>query len=166
MIDPSAKERAERYLSLCPEPVNLKRFLGGGTDGYVWETSRETALKALVREAGYYNERDTYLRLQEWGLTEQIDGFWVPEILGYSDELWVIEMDMVQHPPYIIDFAKVRLDRPPDFSEEVLEEAERRGVELFERHWPEVKSLLATLESYQIYYLDARPGNIAFPDLP
>ena len=74
--------------------------------------------------------------------------------------------DMVQNAPYILDFAKVRLDRPPDFSEDVLEDAERRGVEQFEHNWPKVKSLLATLESYQIYYLDARPGNITFADLP
>lgn len=156
----------ERYLTARLGDVNLKRYLGGGTDGCVWETSQGTAVKALAREAGYYNERDTYLRLKEWGLTEQIDGFWVPSLVDYDDELWIVEMDMVQQPPYIIDFAKVRLDRPPDFSDDVLEDAERRGEEQFEHNWPKVKSLLATLESYQIYYLDARPGNITFQDMP
>lgn len=155
-----------RYLSRLPVPVNLGSVLGGGTDGSVWETSRGTAVKALAREAGYYNERDTYLRLREWGLERQIDEFWVPRLVGCDDELWVVEMEIVQHPPYIIDFAKVRLDRPPDFSEEVLEDAERRGIEEFGHNWPRVQSLLATLESYQIYYLDPRPGNITFPDMP
>jgi hypothetical protein len=166
MVDQSAKDRVTRYLSLLPKHVKLKRWLGGGTDGEVWETSRETAVKALMRESGYYNERDTYLRLSEWGVGDKIDGFWVPRIVGYNDDLWVIEMDMVQDPPYIIDFAKVRIDRPPDFSEEVLQEADRRGAEQFEHNWPRVKSLLATLESYQIYYMDARRGNITFPDMP
>ena len=166
MSDPKLKARVSEYVNLRYGFVNLKRYLGGGTDGCVWETREGTAVKALARESGYYNERDTYLRLQEWGLTEKIDGFNVPKMVGYSDERWIVEMDMVQNPPYILDFAKVRLDRPPDFSEDVLEDAERRGVEQFEHNWPKVKSLLATLESYQIYYLDARPGNITFADTP
>ena len=75
-------------------------------------------------------------------------------------------MELMQDPPYIIDFAKVRIDRPPDFSDDVLAEQERSGVELFGHHWPEVQVLLDHLESLQIYYLDPKPGNIAFPDMP
>lgn len=115
-------------------PVKIKRLIGDGTDGRVWETSRKTAVKALMREAAYANERDTYLRLAEWGITEQIDGFWIPKMQGYDDDLWVVEMDMMQLTPYIIDFAKVRLDRPPDFSEETVADNECRGAELFEHH--------------------------------
>ena len=116
-------------------------------------------------ENGYFNERDTYLRLREWGITEKIDNFWIPSLVGYDDELMIIEMDMMQRPPYIIDFAKVRIDHPPDFSDETLADMHARGVEEFGDHWPEVQSLMATLESYQIYYLDPRPSNITFPDL-
>jgi hypothetical protein len=105
------------------------------------------------------------LRLEEWGLTEHIDDFRVPRMLQYDDELLVVEMDMMHEPPYILDFAKVRLDRSPEFSDEVLQESERMGVERFEHHWPEVKRLLQTLESYQIYYLDPQRGNITFPDM-
>jgi hypothetical protein len=75
-------------------------------------------------------------------------------------------MDLMQHPPYRIDFAKVRIDRPPEFSEEVLRDEEQQGIAQFEHNGPAVKSLLAALESYQIYYLDPRRGNIAFPDMP
>ena len=82
----SAKERVERYLSPAKKPVTLKRLIGDGTDGIVWETSRRTAVKVPMREAAYANERDTYLRLAEWGLTQQIDGFWVPKMLGCDDE--------------------------------------------------------------------------------
>ena len=35
--------------------------------------------------------------------------------------------------------------------------------ERFEQNWPKVKSLMAALESYQIYYLDPQPYNIVFP---
>ncbi len=132
----------------------------------MWESDRDTAIKVFKYENGYYNERDTYLRLQEWGVVQRVDDFWIPQIVGYSDELWVVEMDLMQNPPYIIDFAKVRLDRPPDFSAEVVAETERLWADRFEHHWPEVQRLLETLESYQIYYLDAQRGNITFPDMP
>ncbi len=82
---------------------------------------------------------------------------------GWDDQLMVVEMDLMQHPPYIIDFAKVRIDRPPDFSREVLQQFEAEGSELFDENWPTVKSLLAALESFQIYYLDPKPHNIVFP---
>jgi hypothetical protein len=37
---------------------------------------------------------------------------------------------------------------------------ERQGVEDFGKKWPDVQSLLAALESFQIYYLDPKPQNI------
>jgi len=165
MIELPPQERLDRYLELSRGRLKIKRFLGGGTDGSVWESFQKTAIKVLSHERGYYNERDTYLRLQEWGLTPQIDGFWVPELVGYHDELMIVEMEMMQDPPYIIDFAKVRLNSSPDFSDEVLEAADQKGLEEFEHNWPAVKSLLRTLEDYLIYYLDPRPGNITFKDL-
>lgn len=164
--DPVLAEQIARYLTLRPGHVKPKRFLGAGTDGEVWESSDATAIKALMRERGYYNERDTYLRLKHWGLTERIDGFWVPEMLGYDDALMIVEMDMIQTSPYIIDFAKVRLNSPPEFSAETLADSERLGIERFAHRWPEVQSLLRTLEMYQIYYLDPQRGNISFPDMP
>ncbi len=68
----------------------------------------------------------------------------------------------MQTPPYIIDFAKLRIDRPPEFSDEVLHDMERQGLDDFGENWPDVKSLLAALESFQIYYLDPKPQNIVF----
>ena len=128
-------------------------------------SDQDTAVKVLERMVGYYNERDTYLRLEEYGITEKIEGFWIPRLIGYDDDLWVIEMQAITSTPYIIDFAKVRIDRPPDFPEEVLRDAQEKGQEEFGPHWPEVCQLLATLESFGIYYLDARPSNIVFPDM-
>ena len=143
--------------------VKLKEFLGDGTDGAVWATNQSTAIKVFNYDFGYFNERDTYQRLADFGVTEKIDGFWVPKMVGWDDALMVVEMDLMQHPPYIIDFAKVRIDRPPDFSDEVMADNEHRGRELFEDNWPAVQSLLAALESFQIYYLDPQPHNIVFP---
>ena len=129
----------------------------------VWATHSDTAIKAFERETGYLNERDSYQRLTEFNVTEKICGFGIPKMIDSSDELMVIEMDFMQNPPYIIDFAKVRINFPPDFSEEVIHDDEEKGRENFGVNWPKVKSLLAALESFQIYYLDPSPSNIVFP---
>jgi hypothetical protein len=163
MTDPDRKDRIGQYLSLIGRGAKLKKFLGDGTDGEVWATDYDSAIKAFDREAGYFNERDSYQRLAEYGVTQKIDGFWIPKMLGFNDELKVIEMDFMQNPPYIIDFAKVRIDRPPDFSDEVLEDQELKGRDNFGHNWQKVKGVIATLESYQIYYLDPSPRNIVFP---
>ena len=155
--------RARRYLILDGCDVNSLRFLGDGTDGAVWATNRDTAVKAFHSEHGYCNERDAYRRLAEYGVTEKIAGFWIPAMTGYNDDLMVVEMDFMQKPPYIIDFAKVRIDRPPDFPEDVLRQNELDGHEHFGRNWPKVKALMAALESYQIHYLDPKPYNIVLP---
>ncbi|MGE0537316.1 MAG: hypothetical protein AB7O68_20255 [Pirellulales bacterium] len=160
------KERVERYHSLRYGDEKIKTWLGGGTDGEVWKSSQETAIKVFQRLAGYANERDTYLRLAEYGVVRKLAGFWIPIILDYDDELMIVEMSLMNKPPYVIDFAKVRIDRPPDFDEETLQEAERQGRERFEHNWPKVKGLLGALESFNIFYLDPNRGNITFPDMP
>ncbi|HZZ27010.1 MAG TPA: hypothetical protein VFE46_03305 [Pirellulales bacterium] len=156
-------ERVRQYLNLIGPDVKLKEFLGDGTDGAVWATSNDTAIKIFAKENGYFNERDAYLRLAEFGVTEKIDGFWIPRMIRYDDTLLVIEMDLMQHPPYIIDFAKVRIDRPPDFSEQTIEYENQQGLERFGKNWPRVQRLMQSLESFQIYYLDPSPSNIVFP---
>lgn len=141
----------------------IKVLLGHGTDGAVWSTSRGSAVKVFERDRGYFNERDSYLRLKEFGVTKELEGFAIAQMHGWDDDVMVVEMDLMQHPPYIIDFAKVRIDRPPDFPPETLRETEENGRELFDDNWPAVKSLLSALESFQIYYLDPKPQNIVFP---
>ena len=113
MTEAPSSERAERYVNLIGHPVKIKEYLGGGTDGDVWKTSDDTAVKVLKYYFGFFNERDSYERLAQFGFTESIDGFWVPKMLGWHEDLMVVEMDLMQYPPYIIDFAKVRIDRPP-----------------------------------------------------
>ena len=154
-----------RYVSLSGRGVKIKDYLGGGTDGDVWKTSKNTAVKVFKYDFGFWNEHDSYARLADFGVTETLEGFWIPSMLGHDDGLMVVEMDLMQKAPYIINFAKVKIDRPPDFSDEVLEQHERDGQERFEHNWPAVKSLMSALESFQIYYLDPKPGNITFPDM-
>ncbi len=159
---PPELDRVTQYLSQPSEPVKLKEFLGDGTDGAVWSTTRKTAVKAHKYERGYCNERDTYLRLAEFDV-EQLEGFHVPKLRGYDDELLVVEMDLMQTPPYVIDFAKVRLNNSPEFSEETLADLEEQGRELFDDNWPAAKMVMAALESFLIFYLDPKPYNIVFP---
>lgn len=160
---PELGVRARQYLTLVGTSVKLSQFLGSGTDGAVWATNKDTAIKVFHRSGGYFNERDTYQRLADFGVTESIDGFWIPKMHYYDDRLMVVEMDIMHQPPFIIDFAKVRLNSDPDFSEETLADNERQGRDLFEDRWPAVASLLSALESYLIYYLDPKPQNIVFP---
>lgn len=165
MINPDLLTRAQQYAELSKIAIDWERPLGDGTDGAVWKSNVDTAVKVLERERGYYNERDAYLRLQEYGFVEQVDGFWIPKLIAYCDRLWTIEMDFITKSPYILDFAKIRLDRPPDFTEEVLDYQAKQNREQFQHHWPEVQRLLNSLESIGIYYLDPQLGNINFPDL-
>src|SRR3954466_12109926 len=124
MRNPKFKDRIGQYLSLIGPAVKLKDFLGDGTDGEVWSTDRDTAIKAFERESGYYNERDSYQRLAYFGVTEKIGYFWVAKMVGFNDELLIVEMDMMHRAPYVIDFAKVKFN-PPDFPEATKEYFEK-----------------------------------------
>jgi hypothetical protein len=162
MANSSLEERAKRYGELAEIEVQFERALGSGTDGAVWKTDRGSAVKVFERQANYRLEVECYERLTAANVTV-IEGFAVPRLIGWDDDLWVIEIDIVT-PPFVLDFAKVHLDRPPDYSPEVLAEDEERCREIFEDRWPRVKSLLYALRRYGIYYMDPKPGNIMFDD--
>ena len=121
-----AEKRVGLYLSQIGGGVKIQRFLGDGTDGAVWSTNRDSAVKAFFDRRGYVNERDAYERLAWAGVEDKLDGFWIPQMIHCDEDLQVIEMDFMQNPPYIIDFAKVKIDESPEFSDEVLEESEER----------------------------------------
>jgi hypothetical protein len=158
MSDPILEKNAREYARR--NAIELVGRLGGGTDGDVWQSGRQSAVKALGRQRNYTIERACYERFAEDNVT-QIHGFTVPRLIGFDDALTTIEIEIVS-PPFIIDFAKCRLDSPHDFSAEVMADWDEAGTEIFEDRWPKVKSLLRSLEQYGIYYLDAKPGNITF----
>ena len=108
MTDPELRQNAIRYLSESRPPAHLEEFLGGGTDGQVWKTSTPSAVKACWSERAYFNERDSYRRLAEFGVLDRIGDFWVSRLLGCDDHHLVVELDLMQRPPYILDFGKAQ----------------------------------------------------------
>jgi hypothetical protein len=156
-----AKSRAEEYAKR--HHLDIEEQLGGGVDGVVLATTQKTAIKALRYTENYERERDAYLRFQEHGI-RRLNGFAIPHLINFHDELFVVEMQIVA-PPFLVDFAGARLDSPIDFPEEVLEEWEKERIEMFgEERWKEVCILLAQLRRYGIHLSDVKPGNIAFKD--
>ena len=100
------------------------------------------------------------LRLREHEVTE-VHGCHIPALIRYDDELWVIEMEVVDR-PFVLDFAGAYLDVPPDYSQEVLADWEEEKREQFGDRWPDVVAILRSLEDYGIYLSDVSPGNVAF----
>jgi hypothetical protein len=72
MPDAHYRERLDAYLSLHWPEVHIKDFLGDGTDGAVWSTESDTAIKVFSTWRGYENERFTYQELKKWGITQKI----------------------------------------------------------------------------------------------
>ena len=85
----------------------------------------------------------------------------VPQLLGYDDDLWVVEMTIVTR-PYVLDFAGAYLDSRPDYPEHVMCDWRVEKEEQFEDRWPEVQGIIGAFEQYDIYLADVNPGNIAF----
>lgn len=121
-----------------------------------------SAIKVHEHERDYCRERDVYLRLRDFEVTD-IRGCVVPEMLRCDDELWVIEMTVVAR-PFVLDFAGAYLYEPPEFPEDVMEEWRAEKQEQFGARWPEVQAILRFLEGYDIFMVDVNPGNISFGD--
>jgi hypothetical protein len=142
------------------------RRLGFGHHGSVFEAGDQekkglSALKGFEAASPYLRERDVYLRLQSHAVAE-IRGCNVPRLLAHDDQLLVIQMSIVER-PFVLDFAGAYLDKPPDFSQEVLADWHAEKVEQFAERWPEVQLILAVLEGLGIHMVDVHPGNISFP---
>lgn len=152
------KERSNKYAEQGGR--SLIAQLGHGTDGAVFKSNCETAIKAFGRPRNYLQELQCYQLFEAKGIN-RLQEFAIPVLVGFDDLLMVIEMTVVT-PPYLIDFAKVSIGVAPDpiWRSQLDDE----GQELFEDRWPRVRSLLAVLEMHGIYYLDPKPGNIRFSD--
>jgi hypothetical protein len=162
MTDLPLQQRAEAYAALLDMALDCESPLGHGTDGSVWKSSARTAVKAFIRQANYNMELACYQRLSEHKIVK-LDGFAVPKLMGFDDALCVIEMAIVT-PPFILDFAKCRLDLPMEFEESGMEAWQDGCKNLFEDNWPKVRSVLYSLWQLGIYYYDAKPANIMFKD--
>ncbi|HUE71388.1 MAG TPA: hypothetical protein VMP01_10940 [Pirellulaceae bacterium] len=156
MADSELLKRANLYA--VSQSLTIKDSLGFGTDGVIWSTNVSSAIKVFSRAKNYATELESYRRLHDAGITD-LAGFAVPELYGSDDDLLVIEMSLVK-PPYVLDFGKVYLDRPPDFSADVMNDWYAAQKELWGDLWPTVRSILSRLQGLGIYHMDPKPGNI------
>ena len=91
----------------------------------------------------------------------EIPVYEVPTLLDADDGLLALRMTAVTA-PYILDFAGAWLDFPPEFSDEIWADWERKNQEQFGEDWPMAKVLLGDLEHYEIHMFDPSPTNICF----
>lgn len=151
------REYARRHLLR----LNLKQQLGAGTDGDVWATSRNSAIKVFRRHGTYLTELRCYQRLGSKQITD-VDGLAVPELLNHAADLWIIEMTVV-HPPFLLDFGKAYIDEPSPYTPEQLAEWRQSWIHFFPRSdLPRVHKVLRSLLAYGIEYVDPKPSNIRF----
>ena len=121
------------------------------------------AVKIHAHQAAYLRERDIYRRLAENGVVT-LRGFNVPQLLGWDDACFAIEMTVVSR-PFVLDFGGAWLDHEPEFTSEQWAYWEAEKLEQFgAERWKEVLKVLALLRSQGIYMHDVTPTNIAFRD--
>ena len=92
--------------------TTVTQLLGFGSQGMVFKTQRNSAIKVHSLETGYLRERDIYKRLKDKGI-RSICEMMIPRISNWSDRLFIFEMSVV-HVPCIIDFGGAYLDEAPD----------------------------------------------------
>jgi hypothetical protein len=147
--------------------LHLAERLGFGVHGIIFVAGGnskvgKTAVKVHRSLEPYLRERAVYERLKQDGVSEII-GFNVPQLIGFDEELRVIEMSIVAR-PFVLDFAGAYLDQRPPFPEDKWSEWEVEKREQFEASWPEVKKVLEALAALDIHMVDVSPSNIAFLD--
>lgn len=149
------------YARLHSLKFNVKGQLGEGTDGAVWATSNNSAIKVISREKTFDTELRCYLRLMHRRVSE-IDGLAVPRLIEYDRNLQIIEMTLVQ-PPYLLDFGKAYIDEPAPYTPEQLNEWRQHWRQFFPKSdIPRVHRILRILKAHGIDYVDPKPWNIRF----
>jgi hypothetical protein len=157
-------ERAQTFADSNGISLHREEPFGFGMDGTIWRTSRHSVIKTFEHERNFEDELECYRRFAAAGI-EAISGFAVPELLAVDAKLKVLEISIVR-PPFLLDFGKVYLDRQPPYWEddEIMENWHAEGRENFGKRWATVMSLVRMLESYGIFYVDPKPGNVMFGD--
>ncbi len=162
-MDEELIEKAEAYA--LSYGLKISERLGFGIHGIVFAVQSQTepgntALKILHSREPYRRERDVYERLKG-SRVSKILGFHVPQLIRCDDELLALEMTVVK-PPFVLDFAGAYLDFPPEFSDEIWEEWERKNAEQFGEDWPMAQMILGQLEDLGVHMHDPSPSNIRF----
>ncbi len=149
-------ERCDEYCRR--HSASAHELRGWGVDAFIWQTEGDKVLKVFRRERNYARERDVYLRLRQKSLY-RLQGFSVPILAGFDDEVWVLEIGYVK-PPFILDFAACTLDAPPSGFDPHDEHWIAEQARKFGRDWPDVQRLLDALRQYGIFYTDVHTQNI------
>lgn len=159
MYDPVELKRKANLYSKNTETF-VKGQLGCGTQGMVFLTERNSAIKVHAQLNGYVRERDVYRRL----VTRKVDsvqGLTIPRIKGWDDDLRVIEMSVV-HVPCILDFGGAYLDTPPPHVNRDEEWFAEKAKE-FGSHWETAQIIIREIEFRAgICLSDVNTGNIKF----
>ncbi|MEZ6233597.1 MAG: hypothetical protein R3B68_05370 [Phycisphaerales bacterium] len=164
VFDSAPDIRASRFAEA--RGLTIVARLGFGIDGSVFLArsgdGAVRALKAFERNEGFERELAVYQRLAARRV-KAVRGHAVPELVDHDDALGVIAISVVTL-PYVLDFAKVSLDTPPDFPEDVLRAEQRRAARLFgPLLWPRVLGILSEFRRMGVWLLDVNPRNIGFP---
>ena len=156
-MDNPFREKAEAYAA--QHQIEVGRKLGFGWDGIVFSTSRQSAIKVFRHERFYQRERDVYHRLAERHVV-RILGFDVPQLVGFDDDLWIVEMAIVS-PPFVLDFAGAYLDQKPDYPLEVLADWMEEKAEQFGERWSKVQAIMWAFSKLGVFLADVKPGNLS-----
>ena len=90
-----------------------------------------------------------------------MQGFQIPRIRNWDDNLYVFEMSVV-HVPCILDFGGAYLDEAPDHMTRDTEWQKSKAEE-FEQNWEQAQSIIRELEHRGGLWLsDVNTGNIRF----
>ena len=142
--------------------IEIGHRLGFGWDGTVFATDRQSAIKVFQHERLFQRERDVYLRLQSRQVKKILE-FKVPRLIGFDNDLWVVEMTIVS-PPFVLDFAGAYLDQKPDYPPEVMADWMEEKAEQFGERWQKVQAIMWAFSKLGVYLADVKPGNIEFGD--
>lgn len=152
-------EKANKYSNA--HGFDIIQEIGHGTQGIVYQTSVNTAIKVYDLFDGYARERDVYFRLKRRSL-DCIRSFKIPRILDSDDNLFILEMSIV-HTPCILDFGGAYLDDIPGHIQLRDEEWELSKKEEFGENWDEAKAIIKEIEfKADIWLVDINTGNIKF----
>jgi len=151
---------AENYCRI--NHSKIARLLGRGTQGIVYKTVHNTALKIHAREDAYLRELAVYKRWTERRITS-VRGFQVPRFLKSDSKLLALELSIV-HVPCVLDFGSCHLDEAPEYLKR-SEEWEEEKKEEFGERWEEAQAIIRELEfNADIWLADINTSNIKFPE--
>jgi hypothetical protein len=136
--------------------------LGHGTQGIVYQTQRNTAIKVYSLKQGYERERNVYIRLKERGI-DFIQRLALPRIRTWDDNLLILEMSIV-HVPCMLDFGGAYLDYLPEHLNRDDVWFKDKQIE-FGDNWEEAMSVIREIEHRaDLWLADINTGNIKFGD--